>query len=557
VRDAVDPITFSWTGPNGFESNADSLTNVLEGEYCLTVTDALGCTNTLCTTVNALSGNLDVTLTSTPLSCAASNNGTVASNVTGGTPSYSYAWTGPNGFTSNDANLSGLADGEYCATVTDAIGCFITECVLVDTLPSDLEVSLTSNAANCPNSNDGSVTSNVSGGVAPYTYAWSGPNGFTSDAENISNASSGEYCLNVTDAVGCTFDVCATIDVLPSSIEITLSSTPLNCPNSLDGAVSSVVSGGASPYTFSWAGPNGYASSSENIAGLEAGEYCLTATDALGCFNTECVTVDVAPSAITIDLTATPLACPNSSDGAINAIAGSGNEPYSFEWTGPDGFTSVNENIAGLASGEYCLTATDALGCQSTDCVNVGVSPSSITIDLTPTSLTCPNSNDGAIDATVGNGNAPYSFEWSGPDGFTSLNEDITGLVAGEYCITVTDALGCESTVCVNVGVSPSAITIDLTSTPLTCPNSNDGAINSVVGGGNAPYTLSWTGPDGYTSVNENISALASGEYCLTATDVFGCQNTSCVEVEIAPSSIQILLTAQPLNFWGQLALQF
>jgi len=490
VRDAVDPITYSWTGPNGFTSGADSLVNVLAGEYCLTATDAVGCSNTLCTIVDSLSTNLNVVLESTPLSCSTSNDGTVTAVVSGGSPSYSYSWTGPNGYSSNDANPIGLEGGEYCVTVSDAIGCFVSQCTDVQALPSSVVVNLTASPSNCPNSNDGSVVSAVSGGTAPYTYEWSGPDGFAASADNISNLSAGEYCLTATDAIGCLNTACTSIEVSPSTITIDLTATPLNCPNSNDGAINAVVENGNVPYTYLWTGPNGFTSSNDNLTGLTSGEYCLTATDALGCFNTSCVDVDVAPTSVIIELTAQPLNCPNSGNGSVTAVVTGGTSPYSFAWTGPEGFTSANDNLIGLNAGEYCLTATDFLGCFNTSCVDVEVAPTSVTIELTAQPLNCPNSANGSVTAVVTGGTSPYSFAWTGPEGFTSTNDNLSGLNSGEYCLTATDDVGCVNTACANVTVLPSAIEITLTPTPASCAAASNGSVTSAVTGAIDPFVI-------------------------------------------------------------------
>ena len=99
----------------------------------------------------------------------------------------------------------------------------------------------------------------VTGGTMPYTYAWTGPNGFTATTEDISDLEAGTYTVVVTDANGCEDSASFEIEE-PETLEIDVAgttTTPADCNGAFTGAIDLSVSGGTMPYTYSWTGPNG------------------------------------------------------------------------------------------------------------------------------------------------------------------------------------------------------------------------------------------------------------------------------------------------------------
>ena len=185
------------------------------------------------------------------------------------------AWS--NGATTED--LTGLGAGTYELTVTDANGCEVSIDGGVEiTEPNILEIAIDATAdASCNGATDGSIDITVSGGTAPYSYAWS--NGATT--EDLAGLGAGTYELTITDANGCEAKIDGGVEITePNILEIAIDATAdASCNGAADGSIDVTISGGTAPYTYAWS--NGAAT--EDLSGLGAGTYELTVTDANGC----------------------------------------------------------------------------------------------------------------------------------------------------------------------------------------------------------------------------------------------------------------------------------
>src|SRR5213592_1173764 len=160
---------------------------------------------------------------------------------------------------------------------------------------------------------------------------------------------------------------------------------------------------------------------------------------------------------------------------AINLTVTGGVGALTYAWTGPGGFTATTEDIAGLAAGDYNLTVTDANGCTLTATIAVGNVNSTLGETHVTTDATCSNDN-GAINITVTGGTGTLTYAWTGPGGFTATTEDIAGLAAGAYNLTVTDANGCVLPVTITVGQTANTLAQTNAVTPAGC-SVNNGAI--------------------------------------------------------------------------------
>jgi gliding motility-associated-like protein len=553
VNGGVAPFTFVWTGPNNFASSDEDINNLCAGDYSVLVTDANNCTATV-----------NVTLTQPPvlvaslvagvynggvnISCANACDGSINATISGGVAPFTYSWVGVNGFASTDQNLTGLCAGTYTLTVTDANGCEATQTIML-TAPQPLAANLAAALyiggfnISCFNACDGSINATISGGTAPYTYSWIGPNSFVSIDEDITALCAGTYTLTVTDANGCETTQTITLTA-PQPLAANLAAALYNggfnisCVNACDGSINATISGGTAPYTYSWIGPNSFVSIDEDITALCAGTYTLTVTDANGCTTTQTITL-IAPPAFEVGSTAFEfeggynVSCANACDGSINLIINSGVSPFNISWTGPNGFTATSEDLSGLCAGVYTATVVDANGCTSTRVVSINapepVSASAIAAVVNGGyNITCFGACNGSINGTVTGGVAPYAYSWVGPNGFVAITEDLSNLCAGTYTLTTTDANGCTATTTITLTqpeeLSATAIAATTNGgTNISCSGVCDGSIDLTVAGGTAPYTISWTGPNGFVSAIEDISALCVGTYIASITDANGC----------------------------------
>ncbi|HMQ00064.1 MAG TPA: hypothetical protein PKC24_09800, partial [Cyclobacteriaceae bacterium] len=555
ITGATGALSFSWTGPGGFASTNQNISQLAAGTYSLTVTDVnSGCTLTDDFEVieDAEQPQLTEAITDNT-NCTAPFNGAIDISVSpAGT--YTYAWTGPNGFTSNSQDISNLAPGDYEVTVSNTTtACVVTEIYTVQDNSSVIDVTLNNTTGNdaCNFPFNGAVSINVSP-AGFYTYAWAGPNGFTSVNQNISGVQHGDYTVTVSNTSGCvqveTFTVADDRDApLIQSSTVTDNN---NCQAPFNGAISITATGGSGNYTFAWVGPNAYSANTSNITDLAAGTYIVTITDDSGCANAFDFTVnnDTPPINITLNNSTANDNCQAPYTGSLTISVSGTAGPYSFEWTGPDGFTSTQQNIANLVHGDYTITVTDDTeGCVAVATFNVvdNTPVLSISIDNNTENTSCSEPFNGAIDISLTGGSGNYLFDWTGPDGFTASTASIAGLAAGAYTITVTDQdLGCIVTEEIIVDNNTTPILADETIVPNTaCESPFDGSISlSNITGTPGPFSFDWAGPNGFSADTQNISALASGTYSLTITDdVLGC--SSILEFIVPDNTPALVLT--------------
>ena len=504
VSGGTAPFSFLWI--NG--ATTQNLTNVHIGTYSVIVTDAHGCTATASATV----GQPDVLTaisTATDVSCYNATNGSVTLSVDGGTAPYSYLWS--NGATTQ--SLSGLAIGTYNVTVTDAHGC-TAACGATVGRPALLLASASAAPAACAGSPTGAIALTVSGGTAPFGYAWS--NGATT--QNLSGLSAGTYSVTVTDAHGCTATASATVGG-PALLHATARPMDASCFDAANGSVDLSVSGGTAPYSYQWS--NG--ATTQDLVALGAGTYAVTVTDAHGCTATASATVG-QPATLTALASKTDASCTGSL-GSIDLAVGGGTAPYSFLWS--NGATT--QNLSGLGAGTYTVTVTDAHGCTA-GCGATISQPVTMHPSVSVTAANCCTSNSGSIDLTVSGGTPPFSYLWS--NGATT--QDLTNVPAGAYSVTITDASRCTATASATI-TQPTALHASTSSTNAACAGS-DGTATVVASGGTAPYSYRWS-PGG--QITATATGLASGSYTVTITDARGCTLTASAAVLAASCRAQ------------------
>lgn len=532
ISGGTPDYTFAWSGANSFSSSSQNITALSSGTYLLTVTDANGCVHTNSFEVSE-PPLIVLTASITNNLCAGDENGAINLTVSGGTPGFSYSWTGPNGFTSDSEDISALPTGSYAVVVSDANGCEQADVFNVQENPP-IELSITASELTCPEDIDGSILLEITGGTPDYSVAWSGPAGFSSTAQNLTGLSQGTYSVVVIDANGCETTGLAEINATDTMVVNTVV-TPVSCFGEANGAVLTSVTGGLPDYSFAWTGPNGFASSEASITGLISGTYQLTVTDANNCEVIVEVTID-EPALIEVSGTATDLTCNGLIDGSIDIEVSGGTPPYQYQWSGPGGFNSDEEDLFSLEEGIYTLLVTDSLGCtQSAEfSLATGIGPE---IDAIVTNANCASNDDGSIETSVSGGTPPYTYNWSGPDGFNSSESDIFGLTSGTYELTLTDSAGCITDAAFSIS-NPSGITITGDVSDLLCAGDNSGAIDITLDGVSGPITIVWSGPDGFSSNDQSISGLSAGSYTIVIID-----EQNCITQEIFTVNEPALLT--------------
>ena len=345
VTNGTAPYSFAWS--NG--STDEDLTGIVPGTYDVVITDDNGCT-TVDTVSIAEPALLEVSYSVQDVLCNGGNDGSIDLTVTGGVAPYSYSWN--NG--STDEDLTGLTVGTYDVTVTDDNGCTVQSSIDV-TEPDTIQVTYTSTPATCEAPN-GTITIDVVGGTAPFTYNWS--NGETT--ADLNSAVAGSYELTLTDDNGCTFVLQAEVES-ESNLNAEVTSSNLLCNGDSNGSAVVTVITGNSPFTYEWShGPT-----TATVNGLSAGQYSVMVTDAYGCTSNLDVEIE-EPEPLEIVLNSPDLGngfnvTPYGNDnGSILSETFGGTPPYSYDWT--DG--STFENISNLEAGSYSVTVTDSNGCS-------------------------------------------------------------------------------------------------------------------------------------------------------------------------------------------------
>jgi hypothetical protein len=368
------------------------------------------------------------------------NNASLTEGTSSVTLSNLYSYTWSNGATTQ--NISGLADGQYTVTVTDATSCEQIEIYNVIE-PDEIAVNVIFLDATCFGLNDGGANTILFGGTPGYSFAWS--NGATT--QNLSNVVAGDYFLTVTDDNNCTAEATAFISGFDEMI-IDLQASDASCTDAEDGEILiNNITNGVPQFSYAWS--NG--ATSADISLLAAGTYTLTVTDDLQCTATATAVIEELDD-IDFEINTTDVFCFGGNDGTaavFNVTGGSGN--YSFDYgtvTGEIGIADGTGNAAEITAGEYRVavyeTSNPTCGVQKTFFIT---QPDELIVAGTVTDASSSTATDGAISLNISGGTSPYNVVWSN----NATDETINNLIAGNYCATITDDSGCETTDCFDV----------------------------------------------------------------------------------------------------------
>ncbi|MFC5409367.1 hypothetical protein ACFPMF_08625 [Larkinella bovis] len=533
---SVVPIgnyTYAWTGPNGYAGSGATPTVsasagvTQSGSYTVVVTDAAGCSGTAVVPVVVANCCINFALNQVTSNahCGQSDGGATIT-ASGGTAPYTYAWSQG----ASTSVVSGLAPGSYSVVVTDAIGCSTTALVTIGNVAGPQLAVISTTPATCVGAT-GVASVTASGGTTPYSYTWS--TGATGSVLN--GVVAGTYSVTVADATGCRDVLAVDIDSTPGNLTSSIASTPSACGQAT-GIASVTASGGATPFTYRWS--NG--ATTAGISGLVAGAYSVTVTDGNGCFVTNQVTIsDLAGPSVVVSNTA--VSCNSTSTGLALAVASGGTAPYTYLWS--NGATS--SSVSGLAAGAYSVIVRDANGCQASGWVKIS-EPAVIVAELSASTIVCGNTTGEITVVSIEGGTAPYSYQWSNG----SVSQNLVGVVAGLYSLTVADANGCLA-----IGSATLVLPTNCCSLTATAGNAivacEGGTFNLAVTAGNSttasvatPLTYVWRGPNGFADNTANptitpATAAAAGIYSVTVTDGAGCAATASVSVTVssAPSA--------------------
>lgn len=556
-------FTFNWFGapppPAPTTSGATStISNLAAGTYTVTATDNEGCQSSNQDGTFIIGNPTELMITIDNLSnesCPVGGDGSATLSVTGGSTPYTYNW-GISGQTTETA--TGLSADTYTVTVTDDNQCAKTIDVTIAS-PQPPTITVNDSSVNCFNSTDGSLTVNYTAGSAAVTgVVWSN----NATTETIDNLAPGMYSVTVNAADGCSTVETAEVTA-PTPIAVdNVQTAPTNCPGQGGGFANVIVSGGTTPYTFSWS-PNTAATSNTNpLSGgdVYAGTYSVTINDANNCGAiVEDNIVIPEPPAILADFTAIDsVSCFNSAgvppDGEATITPYYEGQPnntmqqWNISWqtieNNPlDVVTYHTDNgvlvssANNLPQGEQFIVVSDGQ-CADTFAVVIPTPDALLAIGQA-TPVSCNGDTDGSVTVTGQGGTAPYTYNWSTGDVNVTTVEN---LAPGDVTVQVSDAKGCNFTLAAEVGEPDEFMGVLLPETKdsVTCNGGNDAIISLSTVGGN-PGNLTYNWQDGIANSNESIATdVGSGNWGVTITDSKGCKyETSVLITEPSPITFE------------------
>jgi gliding motility-associated-like protein len=527
---------YNWATSNGTIGGPvanDSIYALAAGTYTLTVSDLVsGCFSTATVTV-AVDTVAPVVLITPPgqLDCGVPS---IIIDGSSSTPdgNISFNWstiTGTLNGSTTDSVATAAAAGFYMLTVANLTnGCTDTDSAEVTASPNAIFANIaTPSSITCTVTTvtlDGSASSTG----ADITYSWTTTGGnFTSANGNntITVDAGGTYSIIVTNTVAnCSDTASVTVavdtlkpDVNPSTFQYITCTTP---------TVTLTGSSLTANPDYLWNGPSGFTAITSSIAVSNAGIYTLTVTNpANGCSKSDTVHV-VTDTLIPVAVSAGADQSITCSTATVSLGGSSSSANVSYQWAGPNGYTSSGPNAAITASGNYTLTVTGTNGCQDVDMAQVYMDTVPPVASAFPsgTVLTCVTSSvtlSGSASPTAS------SLTWTG---FPTGVAQVTATATGTYTLTVTsNNNGCTDTAQVIIGSDtiPPTITASTTDDTLNC------AITSTTLNGTTNGTgFLWQGPNGFSSTTQNPSVSSTGTYTVTSADpVNGCTNTATITI--------------------------
>ncbi len=555
--------SYRWSGPRGFSSSQLNITTLYAGNYTLVVTDSRGCNISKSSIVSEPQPLRLTTPTVTNIDCNGRSNGVISISGSGGLPSYRFELLKDNGsgtyvttgdfLNSNTPNTSfkitDLTKGNYKVRLTDNMGTTNPQIVaesgsiqIEEPDPIEFTITNTSHIA-CKGEATGTATVNIIGGSGSYITEWY-KDGITlySSAQNPTNLETGTYLLIVKDAnSNPNSPNCSAITpinegeitITEPTEEVGITTIRVTSPTAgnADGSIVVEATGGVPPYTYLW----NTGSTLPTITNIADGNYTVEVTDANNCSIIKEYIVEELSVTITITL-GEALLCHGQLEG-LTANPVGGDKQYTYAWYNENDLTTVlgtEKTIRGLPEGNYIVSVVDNNGAGTlvTSLLHIITEPELLEYEVVTTPVSCYQGSDGTltINAKGGTGTLQYSID----NGVNyQLSNSFTGLSGNTYTIKVKDANDCTQQGD-HLVYAPGPIEVTPTITDVGIFGENTGGIVLNVNGGNAGFTYSWTGPNGFAATTKDIKGLFIGEYTVVikdanfenATDNQGCTIT-------------------------------
>jgi len=437
------PYVYSWTKDGvSFSANED-LTDLAAGVYEVSITDFQNCGPITESFLIEEPPLLSISLVSqTNVVCFGDSSGALVIDAIGGRPDYTFSWTGPNGFVSANQNIDTLIAGTYDLLLTDSSGCQDTLSFNISQ-NEEIVLEVTTIEIACYGDNNASITiNNISGGVAPYTVAWSN----FATGMSQTNLSAGMYTITITDGLECSKSFPFDIEEAPLFL-IDPELTQISCSGENDASIVLNFQGGVSPVSVVW--------NDDSTAGVERnnlgpGTYSVTITDGTPCVIQDSFTIfNILPLQLSANITHAE-DCDEVNSGAINLLIAGGTLPFDVVWSNG----AMTEDLSNIPPNTYYVTVTDAKGCQIEGSWEVDrFEPLVLDVDVQSQVDCDAHTVDQTFVALASGGVPPFQFNWSSGNVSGLNNELMTTDNNGLVVLDVVDSNGCSTNFTFNVEI--------------------------------------------------------------------------------------------------------
>ncbi|WP_435131823.1 T9SS type B sorting domain-containing protein [Formosa sp. A9] len=540
-------ITSPVTVDNGTNN---TFSDLAPGTYTFLITNDKGCSLSDSFTIESIS---PVTVEANVLSdvnCVGTATGEVSFTVDGFETSYAYSING-GAVTTGETNASltfNYGAGTYTIEVTDeSTNCKATASVTVSEAANPLTPG-THEITPMSCSTEGSVTLKATGGSGSKKYTLTLPDGTSKGPKTNPTfnglTQSGTYTYTIEDVAGCSVTDTFELQSTTAPVATIDASSDLCFNNTTNATIVVSVNGGTAPYTYSI---NGSAFQSDNtFSGLTPGDYTIDVLDANGCPATA-ITQTIAPQMVIDAILTKNLDCTTSPDAEITVSISGGTLNYAYQvskdggnYSSKTAFTGTEFIYNAATEGTYSFLVTDANGC-TVESSGVIVDPKLSLKDpiITITSeILCHDDNGGAFTIEPAGGLPPYTITIENDKG-VDIDGQTSGLAAGTYTVTITDANACTISEDVEIK-EPNAIAFEIETKDITCDGFDDGSgtpqastgqiIVKNVSGGTPGYTYYVTNnfgfSDSYVPVDGEdytFIVIDYGIYQVNVVDANGC----------------------------------
>ena len=527
------PYQYYWISSAGdtlqstsYTTTRDTLKDLSSGVYTLHVYDAQSCFVSYSLNVGEPMTmlSIDSILVVENIACFGDSVGKARLFASGGMPNYSYMWdNGETGLVAQN-----LSAGYRHLTLTDDWGCEVVDSVYISENPEIQSTISVVQTVSCYGQSDGIASISSVGGIPTYTYFWSNGHTGLSMPDTSSGLVEGSYYVTTRDVIGCeVVDSVYVSEPEPLSM-IANELVWISCFGANDGLAYASGLGGNLPYTFTWM-TNGQVGDTINT--VHPGLHTVEVVDARGCTSSDTIFMhEPTELHVNIDdnLTILPY-CIGVNSASLTSLATGGTPGYSYAWDDNLVAPQLTATASHLLAGVYTVTATDSRGCTASDSRDIDTITNTMSaFVLEIDNVSCFGYNDGSAVVNASGAHAPYSYQWFGPNGYSSVNDSVANLYAENYSVTVSDTNNCMVNTSINLS-EPAAITYNtLSSTDAVCLGSCDGSVLLDFTGGSAPYyghaLDNNTGAVTMNLLSDSLfSGICAGNYTVSLTDANDC----------------------------------